>query len=260
MNKKLVSLVSAVSILGMTVNVFADDTSYGPWKVSFDGTKITEYDTAGNATSFGGTDSIQNALNGMQPGDSVEITINVENTNKTYADWYLQNDVLLNFEDSTNASGGAYTYDLTYTTSTGGTNVLFSSDSVGGEHSSTTPTEAGEGLEEATNALDDYIFLEEMPSGKSGKVTLRVSLDGETQGNNYQVTAAKLNMLFAVEVPPTKTPEPKEEVIVRRQDRIIYLPNTGDDSNILLYIGAFFVSLYIMVYAGWRLKRASKGN
>ena len=42
-----------------------------------------------------------------------------------------------------------------------------------------------------------------MSSGKSGVVSLYVALDGESQDNSYQDSAAELQMRFAVEVVET---------------------------------------------------------
>ena len=43
-----------------------------------------------------------------------------------------------------------------------------------------------------------------MNPGGSGTVTLYVALDGESQDNRYQDTAAMLQLRFAVEVVPTQ--------------------------------------------------------
>ena len=107
----------------------------------------------------------------------------------------MTNEVLQTLEDSQSvAEGGAYTYILTYV-GADGEEVLYSSEAVGGEGDS----EAGEGLHQATDALEDYFYLDQLAEGESGYVQLVVKLDGETQGNAYQDTLAKLIMNFAVE-------------------------------------------------------------
>ena len=58
-----------------------------------------------------------------------------------------------------------------------------------------------EGLKEVDSALKNYMALETMRSGNSGTVTLKVSLDGETQGNRYQDTVADIELQFGVEIP-----------------------------------------------------------
>ena len=41
-------------------------------------------------------------------------------------------------------------------------------------------------LHEATDALEDFFYLDSQTTGQQGTIRLRVSLDGETQGNSYQ--------------------------------------------------------------------------
>ena len=79
---------------------------------------------------------------------------------------------------------------------------------------------AGVGLHEATSALKDYFYLDTLTTGQTGKVTLNVALDGESQGNRYQDTLADLQMNFAVE---------SRAAIVRTG-----AARTGDASHLLL--------------------------
>ena len=140
----------------------------------------------------------------------------------------MTNEVLYSLEDrSANAgtSGGAYTYKLAYTGPDGEEDILFDSDTVGGEGASG----AGEGLRQATDALSDYFFLDTLKKGQSGKVVLEIALDGDTQGNDYQDTLADLQMNFAVELNTggTDTPNPG-----RRGDIV----KTGDEMTLTPFI------------------------
>ena len=134
---------------------------------------------------------------GLQPGDDITFTVTLRSENEQTADWYMTNEVLHSLEDrsKSGSSGGAYSYTLTYEGPTQ-TRVLFDSDTVGGEDVSA----AGEGLHEATSALKDYFFLDTLAKGQNARVTLRVALDGESQGNRYQDTLADLRMNFAVQI------------------------------------------------------------
>ena len=146
--------------------------------------------------------SLTEALSHLEPGDDVTFTITLQNRHETEVDWYMTNKVLYSLEDRSEnkaTNGGAYTYHLTYTNAAGEERILFSSDTVGGEIISA----AGEGLHEATDALEDFFYLDSQTTGQQGTIRLRVSLDGETQGNDYQDTLADLAMNFAVEL---KTP------------------------------------------------------
>jgi hypothetical protein len=104
---------------------------------------------------------------------------------------------------------------------------------------------AGEGLHEATDALTDYFYLDTLSSGQSGTVTLKIALDGETQGNDYQDTLADLQMNFAVEL---TTASGTRQVV-----------NTGDGRSFLPYILAMALSgLVLLALAIYSLKRAKR--
>ena len=190
-------LLAAGLIASMTVTAHAE-TSYGDpdWAVTFTEDEKME-------SNFKTAD-LNDAIYGIQPGDNVILAIQLKNANSATTDWYMTNEVLYSLEDrSRNAAteGGAYTYKLLYTAADGTETTLFDSDEVGGEN----VNGAGEGLHQATDALSDYFFLDTLKKGQSGKVTLEVALDGDTQGNDYQNTLADLQMNFAVELNETET-------------------------------------------------------
>ena len=88
------------------------------------------------------------------------------------------------------------------------------------------------GLKEATANLEDYFYIDTLDINQTGTVRLTVSLDGETQGNDYQDTFAKLQMRFAVEVPQTGTNTTTNRTTVVK---------TGDDYN----INPFYIAMLI---------------
>ncbi len=238
MGRKLFgTILTCVLSLCMGTAVYAQ-TSYGSpdWQVTFTNESKME-------SNFEKKD-IDDVISGMQPGDRVIITLALTNQHSATTDWYMTNKVLSSLEDSANvASGGAYTYILAYTGPDGQKNTLFSSDTVGGSTVST----AGEGLHEATNALDDYFYLDTLASGQSGKIVLEVALDGETQGDDYQDTLADLQMNFAVELnssdssnPPGITPSTSGRSTVK----------TGDDTNIMPYLIACGISGLLLLALG----------
>jgi len=191
MGKKIMGFILLAALTFGGALTAQAETSYGgdDWKVTF---------TSGNTleSSFKTAD-VNDAVYGLQPGDNVIISMRLENENEVSTDWYMTNKVLSSLEDSrAGASGGAYTYILTYTDHLGNVEALFSSDTVGGESNG----EGGVGLHGATSALEDYFYLDTLERGQSGVVTLEVALDGETQGNGYQNTLADLQMNFAVEL------------------------------------------------------------
>lgn len=227
MKKKWLASVLALLLAVTPITAYAEDFSGGDgWKVSFDGKKMT--------STFKNTD-IDDKIYEMEPGDTVDFHIQLKNEYKQTTDWYMTNKVLKSLEDvQTVAEGGAYSYILTYIKQDGTKETLYSSEEVGGE----TKNASGEGLHQATNSLKDYFYLDRLKSGQSGEITLKVKLEGETQGNTYQDTLAKLQMNFAVELVddsttpgtpdnPTKTPPKKSPSRTTVK--------TGDNSRVLLY-------------------------
>lgn len=222
MRRKIWKLLLAVSLLASMAMTAYAETSHGnpDWAVTFTSEKkmVSNFKTA----------DLNDVILGIQPGDNVIITLALKNENNTATDWYMTNEVLYSLEDrSANAgtSGGAYTYKLAYTGPDGEEDILFDSDTVGGEGASG----AGEGLRQATDALSDYFFLDTIKKGQSGKIVLEIALDGDTQGNDYQNTLADLQMNFAVELNTggTDTPNPG-----RRGDIV----KTGDEMTLTPFI------------------------
>ena len=212
-------LLSGLMALGLALPAQAE-TFYGDsnWNVTFnaDNEMVSSFSTA----------NINDVVGGMQPGDNVIITLRLKSENAAATDWYMQNEVLYSLEDRSankETGGGAYTYRLVYTDKSGAQNVLFDSDTVGGESGGTVDemlAGLGEGLHGATNALKDYFYLDTMYNGQGGSITLEVALDGETQGNHYQDTLADLQMVFAVELrdalpPPPPPPPPPDPPAAR---------------------------------------------
>ena len=182
MRKKIGALMCAIAVfLSMPGTAYAE-VSTVEGSVEF---------TAENKLDSNGTTDLNAAVGAMQPGDEIIINIQVGNTSGQAANYYMTNEVMSSLEDTegTNASGGAYEYVLTYTDSEGTTTDLFRSTTLGGSGAT---VDDRVGLKGATSGLEEYIFLETLESGRTGTVTLRVALDGETQGNSYQGTAANL--------------------------------------------------------------------
>ena len=245
MKKKLITLVlTALMTLVIALPVMAEHYTGAPdWYVLFTSQKKME----SNFTSSAMNDIIE----GLQPGDDATFTVTVNNQYPGLTNWYMSNKVIQSLEDaSANAAGGAYSYRLTYRSASGAVKVLFDSNDVGGEMTDEEKQKAGEGLHEATNALENYFLLDNMNQGGSGVVTLVVGLDGETQNNNYQDTLAELQLSFAVEVEDElRTPTPP------------VTPNTGDTNNTLIYyilIGA--AGILLLIIAIRRVAVSRKGE
>ena len=228
MKMRWLAPVLALLVAIAPITAHAEDFTGGDgWKVSFDGKKMT--------STFKNTD-IDDEIYKLEPGDTVDLHLSLKNEYTKATDWYMTNEVLKSLEDSQSvAEGGAYSYILTYIGPDGTADVLYSSEEVGGE----TKNASGEGLHQATNSLKDYFYLDRLKSGESGEITLKVKLEGETQGNAYQDTLAKLQMNFAVELvdesstPPSggDNPSDKQGTSSGRAKTV----KTGDNSRILLF-------------------------
>lgn len=246
MKKKLCSLFLILLLTaGSVLTVHAEDYIGGKgWYVRFVGDKME--------SNFKSSD-ITDAISSIQPGDSISISISLENNDTSATDWYMTNTVLQSLEDSQRvAEGSAYTYILTYKNSKGQEETLYSSENVGGE----TVTRAGEGLHEATDSLKDYFFLDKLESKAKASVSLKVALDGETNGNTYQDTIAKLQMNFAVDRLGDGSDSRRESNQIYRVGNDV---RTGDTSRILLW--SFLALLSGIAFMGLAIvSRKKKGG
>ena len=270
MRKRLLTLVLLAGTLICAPAAARAETLTSERNISFTSdNKLSEDRSAADLNS---------AVYELQPGDDITITLNLKNDNASAANWYMTNEVLQSLEETagSGASGGAYEYELTYTDPAGAREVLFTSDTVGGENSSSRV-----GLKAATSGLEDFLYLDTLSPGQRGVVTLRVALDGETQGNDYQNTLASLQMNFAVDT-TTVNNQTVTRVVDENGNPILVDDNgdpvadddggshartgivrTGDENNLLPYVAAAGVSgllLLILAIIGIKeRKKAEKG-
>lgn len=260
MKKKILSTVLSLGLIfSMSMSVCAEEiTGADNWKVEF----TEEEKMESNFT----TSSLTEALKGQQPGDTAIFTVALENDNENTTDWYMTNKVLYSLEDRSNnknTGGGAYTYVLTYTNNSGEVSLLYDSEVVGGDEANSVDRS---GLREATDGLEDYFFLDTLAKGNSGYITLKVMLDGETQGNDYQDTLADLQMNFAVMLrnsqPDSGTDEHEYRDEVRRGEPTVIV-RTGDENNMGPFVIAAFASgilFLILAIYGVKERKEQKGG
>ncbi len=181
--------VTACMLIGSTCTVHAEDKAY-EGTANFDGRAIQSDFTQ---------QDILNEIGSMEPGDSVQINLNLKNTSGKTTDWYMTNTASSLEYSQSRAKDGAYTYLLTYTAPGGAMTTLYDSDTVGGDTAARAAAQEI-GLNEAVASMQEYFYLGTLSSSDAGRIMLKVSLDGETQGNSYQDSLAKLQMNFAVEL------------------------------------------------------------
>lgn len=241
MKKKILCLAmaAAMTICAPTAAFAEEYTGADHWTVEFDGEKVNS-----NFTSAEMADEVY----GILPGDIMQLQVAVVNDSDGQTDWYMSNEILKSLEEGSTAEGGAYTYILSYTDPSGEETELYSSDTVGGEGVNA----SGEGLQQADDALSDFFYLGRLDSGASGRVSLEVALEGETQGNDYQNTLARLQMNFAVEeTAPDRVVQPGEETVFHMDP-----PDTGDYFQTYLFSGlALGAGLVLVVMVAVLMKR-----
>lgn len=203
----VLATVAALLLLSATAPAAFADTIKKQWTVEFTGTEIKDE----------GVESISQVIGGMQPGDEAEFTVDLVEACDKSADWYMRNEVLesmeQSFDEANSESGGSYSYELVYISPQNEEKVILSNAVVSGD------TESGEtnGLFDATEATEEWFYLDTLAPEARARVVLTVGIDGETHGNSYFDTSAKLQLSFAAE--PTNDPgtsgrveEPTDEV------------------------------------------------
>ncbi len=258
MKKKIMAYALLAGMLFSASATVRAESHTAESNVSFTG----ENTLAADYTSAEMNDAVYN----LQPGDDITINLNLKNDNPSAANWYITNEVLQALEETagSSASGGAYEYELIYTGPDGSQEVLFTSDTVGGENSGSRV-----GLKAATSGLEDYLYLDTIAPGQQGLITLRVALDGETEGNSYQNTLASLQMNFAVDTTTvynetiTEVVDEEGNPVPENSSSRTEIVRTSDESNMLPFIIAAAVSgllLLLLAILGMKERRKQKGG
>lgn len=227
--KKIISVILAIVILVpcLTAVSYAEGFNSSGWAANFTGKEIV--------TNFSQAD-VTAVVSKIEPGDSVTFSVDVRNSAAYNTDWYMTNEVITSLEESRAAAkNGSYEYSLTYTDPYGSVTTIFSSDSVGGE---------GGDIKVSTGNLKDFFYLDQLKPGESGKVKLNVVIDGESDGNWYWNTAAKLKMNFAVEKSGTNS--------------TYYAAKTGDDFSVVIWAVVFSASIAAVIVLVKNRKRGNK--
>ncbi|MCI9336127.1 MAG: hypothetical protein HFH93_01065 [Lachnospiraceae bacterium] len=269
MRKKLLTFILLAGMLVCAPGTVRAETLTSERNVTFtEDSKLSEDRTASDMNS---------AVYDLQPGDDITITLNLKNDNAAAANWYMTNEVLQSLEETagSGAQGGAYEYELAYTDPAGTREILFTSDTVGGDNNGSRI-----GLKAATSGLEDFLYLDTLNPGQRAVITLRVALDGETQGNDYQNTLASLQMNFAVDTTTVNT-QTVNRVVDENGDPAdgsvsggnggdgadssarTQIVRTGDENDLLPYIIAAGVSgvlfLLLAVFGLRERKKQKKG-
>ena len=236
----IVVLAVALAVMAVPMQAMAEHlTGSNDWTVS--------YTSAGKMSDNYSEKQWADDMRGLQPGDDITFTVTLKHENSQAADWYMSNDVIKSLEAGA-AAGSAYGYQLTYTNAKGTARTLYDSDQVGGDDT--------KGLNDATSGLKDFFYLDNLSKGQTASVKLKVTLDGETEGNAYFNTLAQLKMKFAVE-PPTQSS--KADNKTRTVTRTIV--QTGDETNLFplfVIVGVAGAALLAMGIVSLRLRKRER--
>jgi LPXTG-motif cell wall-anchored protein len=247
-------LLSSALIISLAVPAFAEEwTSPTKSEVVFTQDQKLESSFFDNVID----DTIRQ---NVEPGDTAIFNVTLRNDNSEQTDWWMDKrtiDSLELWQTNHLTNAGGYEYQILYSDKTQTDRVLYDGANL---HGTNLPGETRKDLQKTKSVGDkEFIYLGSYAKGEGGVVTLKVSLDGETQGNSYQDTLADIAMEFAVELTPS--PTTKKVTKINRISSV----NTGDSSNSLPYfigIGAaglivLIIAIYIVVKRRKDRKEAS---
>ena len=103
-----------------------------------------------------------------------------------------------------------------------------------------------EGLEQATNALDEWFYIQTLTKGQSGRVVLNVEFDGETEVNDYMDTDGGLAVRFTVELNKTGA----NTTTAGTGTKVgVTAVQTGDPTNFPLLFGVLIAGVVLLIVA-----------
>jgi len=191
--------------------------------VTYDGSKIS-YNYA-NTNQFG------TAFENMVPGETRTLEITLSNTSGEEANFFMDTAVIKAFEDAVKASGAAYQVTMDVVQDGNTTNIYGGSNgaTVGGDKS---------GLYDLNGNLNKTFLAAKIPAGKTAAVRMSVTLDGETNTNNYQALTGTFQFNFSVIKDDVYTPDDTPKTVT-----LINIVPTGDQAQLGLYIMGLAVSM-----------------
>lgn len=232
-------------------------------------------------TNFKDQESFDEVFRNMQPGESRELTVSISST--VDSRWWIENQVIYSSEDIGQSEGahteqnadegrtasGGYEYELYYYPDANNMSEdsrvnLLDKERVGGDN-----TTSGVGLHQATVSLEDFTeFEDSLKPGETGLISLKITVDGETQGNAYQDTAFAVRLRFAAETNTTTTVTPGASrtttttgSTTRSGSVTATTPaKTSDDSHMLRYAVIAGISALVLLILGIATVRYRKNN
>lgn len=232
-------MIKKAFVLFLTIIILVSIPFSAAFAESYSSTGWTATFTGDGISSNFNSNTVASEISRIEPGDDIIVSVTLKNNDSVVTDWYMTNEILQSLEDSIHKrAGGAYDYELIYE-GPDGTKTFFNSSGIGGDNGD---------VKQATGNLKDYFFVGTLKTGATGKVTLKVAIDGEADGNSYQDAMAQFKMVFAVE--KTTNDGTKKE----------YSPKTGEILRIGLWLVVFLASIAIIVVLIKAKKNARKDD
>lgn len=255
MSKKTIKLISVLALViamiaGSALSVCAESYDYTneDYHCYFQSNQEME-------TNFD-ADAIAKRVEDLQPGDDVTFEVTYQNNSNETTDWYMENTIEKTLESTRerrlavsgvgDAENGGYNYELIHYDKNGKEEILFNNTQTtfGGE----SVVNGRKGLSQASNALEEWFYIQTLEKGESGSVVLKVAFEGETEVNDYMDTDGGLNVRFAVEVQKPGQPEETRKIV-----------KTGDYSNVVRWVAVMMAaSVLLIVLAIFSKKRDRK--
>lgn len=257
MKKKLIALGLMVAVTFSSINVtYADDSkNISTVKADRDGKLVTE-----NV----GLD----AFVGIAPGDSKVEKISIKNESDDLYDFYILQETVKALEETNNAAGGAYKFDIRVGEDYDSSKSLLSKE-VGGYDAD--GAASAEGLSEV-NELDGYTFLTELEGSESTYLFIALEVIGEGN-NNYSTVSSnvdgsnglgytnalgQLKLSFKVES-PSHQGEKTKKVVTKTVDKVKTVKKyvkTGDSVKLFVFAGVLLVGVALLIFSLKKSKKA----
>ena len=240
------------------------------------GLSMTTYAADGNVTFTSDSNltygsDLGNKFEGMAPGQTKEVSIEIKNDNTQTADFYVNTAGIKALEDADKAAGGAYNINLKVS-QPGATDVtLYSSDLGGASGTRDSATKKTTGIDEM-KSLEGETYLVTLKNGETANLVLTFTMDGESirsdSISDYSNKAGNLGFQFAVAYDKVGN-----RVIVNREDLVEYQTGskkqnivttvknvvvavkTGDDTAIIPIVAIMAAGLLLLAVTGKKKKR-----
>lgn len=259
MKKKLIALGLMVAVTFSSINVaYADDgENISTVKADKDGKLVTE-----NVSL--------DAFVGIAPGDSKVEKISIKNESDDLYDFYILEETVKALEETNNAAGGAYKFDIRVGEDYDSSKSLLSK-AVGGYDAD--GAASSEGLSEV-NELDGYTFLTELEGSESTYLFIALEVIGEGN-NNYSTVSSnvdgsnglgytnalgQLKLSFKVES-ASHQGEKTKKVVIKTVDKVKTVKKyvkTGDSVRIFVFAGILLVGVALLIFSLIKRKKTKK--